>query len=101
MWTSNGNGLRLTQSMVEEEDINLLNRDVLTEVVDGLPLIQFLEKVQALIHKSIDKTIVIKLLGRQIGFNVLLNKINALWDLGWFLPVSNDATMDTILFYTS
>ncbi|MBA0682904.1 hypothetical protein Goari_024590, partial [Gossypium aridum] len=78
MWTSNGNGLRLTQSMVEEEDINLLNRDVLTEVVDGLPLIQFLEKVQALIHKSMDKTIVIKLLGRQIGFNVLLNKINAL-----------------------
>ncbi|MBA0766290.1 hypothetical protein Gotri_015345 [Gossypium trilobum] len=62
MWTSNGNGLRLTQSMVEEEDINLLNGDVLTEVVDGLPLIQFLERVHALMHKSMNKTIVIKLL---------------------------------------
>ncbi|MBA0586579.1 hypothetical protein Gorai_017314, partial [Gossypium raimondii] len=48
--------------MVEEEDINLLNGDVLTEVVDGLPLIQFLERVHALIHKSMNKTIVIKLL---------------------------------------
>ncbi|KAG8498074.1 hypothetical protein CXB51_007044 [Gossypium anomalum] len=59
---SNGNGLRLNQSMVEEEDFNPLTGDALTEVVDGLPLIQFLEIVHALIHKRMAKTIVIKLL---------------------------------------
>ncbi|MBA0799089.1 hypothetical protein Gohar_009622 [Gossypium harknessii] len=99
MWTSNGNGLRLTQSMVEEEDINLLNGDVLTEVVDGLPLIQFLERVHALIHKSMNKTTVIKLLVKfqdDDDYSKLMVE-----GLGWFLPVSNGATMDTILFYTS
>lgn len=48
-------------------------------VVDGVPMIDFLKRVYGLIDDSMAKTLVVKLLGRKIGYNVLWNKVCALW----------------------
>ncbi|KAK9020221.1 hypothetical protein V6N11_054711 [Hibiscus sabdariffa] len=63
------------QDIFEEEDIELLEGDVTRSVVDSLISVNFSEKVQKLTEKSFNLTVVIKLLGRQIGYTTLHNKI--------------------------
>lgn len=53
--------------------------NVLTEIVEGMLSISFYERYHALMEKSIERSIIIKLLGRKIGFNASLNKIYSLW----------------------
>ncbi|MBA0878286.1 hypothetical protein Goshw_011633 [Gossypium schwendimanii] len=57
-----------------EENFELLDGYVMTEVVDGIPSITFSVRVQKFIERKMGRTIVVKLLGRKIGFNALLNK---------------------------
>ncbi|MBA0651038.1 hypothetical protein Goklo_018408 [Gossypium klotzschianum] len=63
-----------------EEDFALTKGDVLTEMVEGVPSITFLDRVQEYIERQMAKIIIVKLLGGEIGFNVLLNKITLLWN---------------------
>ncbi|MFQ6622452.1 hypothetical protein Gotur_001564 [Gossypium turneri] len=49
-----------------------------TKVVDDVLLITFSNKVQEYIGRKMARTIVVKLLGRRIGFNALLNTISLL-----------------------
>ncbi|MBA0582139.1 hypothetical protein Gorai_024290 [Gossypium raimondii] len=62
-----------------EEEFELKDGDVVTEVVDGIPTIIFFDQVHKYIERRMAKTIIMKLLGRSIGFNVLLKKITSLW----------------------
>ncbi|PPE01913.1 hypothetical protein GOBAR_DD01053 [Gossypium barbadense] len=64
-----------------EENFELLDGYVMTEVVDGIPSITFSVRVQKFIERKMARTIVVKLLGRKIGFNALLNKVSSLWSL--------------------
>ncbi|KAK8580709.1 hypothetical protein V6N12_070964 [Hibiscus sabdariffa] len=63
----------------EDDDFEIQEGDVIRTVVDGLISIQFSKRVQSLAEKSFDRTIVLKLLGRRIGYSTLKNKINDLW----------------------
>ncbi|KAK9045530.1 hypothetical protein V6N11_051440 [Hibiscus sabdariffa] len=63
----------------DDDDIEILEGDVTRMMVDGLISIQFLKRVQSLAEKSLDRTIVLKLLGRRIGYETLKNKIHELW----------------------
>ncbi|MBA0761296.1 hypothetical protein Gotri_023967 [Gossypium trilobum] len=58
-----------------EEEFELKDGDV----VDGIPTIIFFDQVHKYIERRMAKTIIMKLLGRSIGFNVLLKKITSLW----------------------
>lgn len=51
--------------------------DVCKESPDGVPTIDFSNKVYDLIEKSM--ALVFKLLGRKIRYNALLNKVCSLW----------------------
>ncbi|MBA0608739.1 hypothetical protein Godav_020926 [Gossypium davidsonii] len=62
-----------------EEEFELKDGDVATEVVDGIPTIIFFDQVHKYIERRMAKTIIMKLLGRSIGFSVLLKKITSLW----------------------
>ncbi|KAK8560140.1 hypothetical protein V6N12_012943 [Hibiscus sabdariffa] len=62
----------------DDEDIEILEGDVIHIMVDGLISIQFSERVQSLVEKSLDRIIVLKLLGRRIGYATLKNKIQEL-----------------------
>ncbi|KAK5832095.1 hypothetical protein PVK06_015895 [Gossypium arboreum] len=64
---------------VEEDDIKLLEGDVLMCMENEIPSIKFLESVNNLVNESMSKTIVLKLLGRRIGFNALRSKTLMLW----------------------
>ncbi|KAH1031336.1 hypothetical protein J1N35_043510 [Gossypium stocksii] len=61
-----------------EEDIKLQEGDVKKEIIDGIPSIEFSDRVVSLIEKSIARTIVFKLLGRKIGY-VFWNKMCTPW----------------------
>lgn len=61
----------------EKEDVALNKDDVWKEIVDGVPTIDFFERVYDLLDASMSKTLIIKLLGRRMGYNALWNKICA------------------------
>ncbi|KAK8541493.1 hypothetical protein V6N12_014127 [Hibiscus sabdariffa] len=63
----------------EDEDIDLHEGDVTRSFVDGLISIDFSDWVQSLAEKSLDQTLVVKLLGRRIGYTTLRTKIHELW----------------------
>ncbi|PPR98092.1 hypothetical protein GOBAR_AA22580 [Gossypium barbadense] len=77
----NPNGLGDENGLADGDDIELLDGDVSTFFVDGMPATQFSERVYQILERSTAWTMVIKLLGRRIGFNALSNRAYALWKL--------------------
>lgn len=57
-----------------DDDLELREEDVRKEVVDGVPTIEFSNRVYALIEESMSTTLVVKLLGRRVRYNALWNK---------------------------
>ncbi|MBA0757683.1 hypothetical protein Gotri_020760 [Gossypium trilobum] len=68
----------LESNWEEEEDIELWEGDVKKEVVDGVPSIDFSNRVYSLIEESMSKTVVVKLLCGKLTI-MLWNKVCALW----------------------
>ncbi|MBA0630293.1 hypothetical protein Godav_002408 [Gossypium davidsonii] len=62
-----------------EDDFDFIEGDITRSIVNGIPLIIFSERVQHFLGKDMANTIVIKLLGRNIGFATLHNRVSILW----------------------
>ncbi|KAG8482418.1 hypothetical protein CXB51_024080 [Gossypium anomalum] len=83
--TSTAFGLQIkdkTEEITREEDdddIDLLEEDIVRTSVNGIPAIGFSNRVNQLLIKDMELTVVIKLLGRKIGYATLQNKIHSLW----------------------
>ncbi|KAL4332931.1 hypothetical protein GQ457_07G004560 [Hibiscus cannabinus] len=56
-----------------EDDIELLEEDISLGVSVGIPTIDFSDRVQHLAIKIMDLTLVVKVLGRRVGYNMLHN----------------------------
>ncbi|MBA0585643.1 hypothetical protein Gorai_016411, partial [Gossypium raimondii] len=56
-----------------EEDFELLESDIVRSSINGIPSIHFSERVNQLLIKDMARTVVIKLLGRNIGYSALYN----------------------------
>lgn len=65
----------------ESEDVDLKEKDVWKIMEDGVPAIDFSERIYGLIDESMSQTLVVKLLGCKIGYTTLWNKVCALWKL--------------------
>ncbi|KAK8983179.1 hypothetical protein V6N11_057933 [Hibiscus sabdariffa] len=52
---------------IDDDDIKILEGDVVRYVIDGLISIQFSKQIQTLVEKNLDRTIVLKLLGKCTG----------------------------------
>lgn len=63
----------------EMKDLALQEDDVQKEIVDGVPTIDFSNRNYGLIDDRMSKTLIVKLLGRRIGYNALWNKVCAIW----------------------
>ncbi|KAK9024447.1 hypothetical protein V6N11_004609 [Hibiscus sabdariffa] len=63
------------EEIFDDEDIEILDDDVQRSIIDGLISIDFSARVQTLAEKSLDLTVVIKLLGHRIGYSTLKNRI--------------------------
>lgn len=55
----------------EYKDFKLHKDDVRKTVVDSVPTIDFSDRLYELIDESMSRTLVVKLLGRKIGYNAL------------------------------
>ncbi|MBA0561535.1 hypothetical protein Golob_018354 [Gossypium lobatum] len=55
------------------------SRDVSMTMVNGIPTIAFSGRIKEILFKDMELTIVLKLLGRSIGYNALHNRILSLW----------------------
>ncbi|KAK8491244.1 hypothetical protein V6N12_035188 [Hibiscus sabdariffa] len=69
----------VTADIFDDDEVVLLEGDVTRSDVDGLISIQFSKRVQALAMKNLELTVVIKLLGRRIGYNTLRSRLCDLW----------------------
>ncbi|KAK8513602.1 hypothetical protein V6N12_052779 [Hibiscus sabdariffa] len=67
------------EDFLDEEDIDLNEGDVIRGMENGLIKIDFSDRVHALAVKSLEQTIVIKILGRRIGYTTLRNKLYEIW----------------------
>ncbi|XP_017644360.1 uncharacterized protein LOC108485001 [Gossypium arboreum] len=63
----------------EKEDIDFLEGDIQKNFVNGVPSITFSDRIHHILFQGMENIVVLKLLGRNIGFSVLQNKIYSMW----------------------
>ncbi|KAK8993152.1 hypothetical protein V6N11_033256 [Hibiscus sabdariffa] len=63
----------------EDDDIEIHEEDVTRSLIDGVISIDFSDHIKSLAERSLDQTLVVKLLGRRIGYTTLHTKILDLW----------------------
>ncbi|KAH1098584.1 hypothetical protein J1N35_015505 [Gossypium stocksii] len=64
-----------------KEMFELQDGDVATKVIDGVISLIFSNQVHQLIEQKMALTVVVKVLGKKVGFNALLNKVSVFWSL--------------------
>ncbi|PPD90413.1 hypothetical protein GOBAR_DD12646 [Gossypium barbadense] len=69
----------MMDSCQEDEDFDLSKADVKCSLVNGIPSIDFSERVNQILNKGMAFTVVIKLLGQNIGYSALYNNVCSLW----------------------
>ncbi|MBA0711280.1 hypothetical protein Golax_010478, partial [Gossypium laxum] len=64
-----------------DEDLEFLEDDINRSIVNGIPTIDFSDRIQRIQFKEMETTVILKLLGRNIGYGALSlnNRINNLW----------------------
>lgn len=62
----------------EDDDLVLLEGDVKMSTVNGIPSFEFFERVNQLLIAYMANSVVVKLLGKNIGFGALQTRIYAL-----------------------
>ncbi|MBA0816433.1 hypothetical protein Gohar_001098 [Gossypium harknessii] len=68
----NRNGLE------EKEDFDLVEGDIQKSIVNGIPSLEFLDRIHQILIRDMKNTMILKLLGRNIGYSVLQNKVYSL-----------------------
>ncbi|MBA0668353.1 hypothetical protein Goklo_001274 [Gossypium klotzschianum] len=60
-------------------DLELKDGDILRSVTNGIPGIDFSDRIKKILVRDMESTMVVKLLGRNIGYGALHNRILNLW----------------------
>ncbi|MBA0749661.1 hypothetical protein Gogos_003561 [Gossypium gossypioides] len=63
----------------DDEEFDFLEGNFKKSIVDEVPLIAFFDRIQQILIKDMTTTMVIKLLGRSIGYIGLHNRVCSLW----------------------
>ncbi|KAG8473461.1 hypothetical protein CXB51_035768 [Gossypium anomalum] len=61
------------------EDFEFLEGDVKKTIFNGIPAIEFSNRIQQILFKDMETMMVLKWLGRYIGYDALYNWTNSLW----------------------
>lgn len=61
------------------EDFEFLEGDVKKTIFNSIPAIEFSDCIQQILFKDMETMVVLKLLGRNIGYDALYNWTNSLW----------------------
>ncbi|MBA0860522.1 hypothetical protein Goshw_018397 [Gossypium schwendimanii] len=62
-----------------EEDLEFLEGDITMTTINGVPVINFFERIQKILVRVMATTMVVKLLGRNLVYSILQNRIFNLW----------------------
>ncbi|XP_017630260.1 uncharacterized protein LOC108473250 [Gossypium arboreum] len=62
-----------------KEVIDFLEGDIQRSVVNDVPSITFWDQIHQILIQGMDNIVILKLLGRNIGFSVLQNEIYSMW----------------------
>ncbi|KAL4361894.1 hypothetical protein GQ457_04G017540 [Hibiscus cannabinus] len=81
--------LNFPGSAIPELDVEMQEEDVQLSSMDGTPAIVFSERIHDRVDAKLANSVIVRLLGRMIGYNALLNRINSLWN-----PSGEIALMD-------
>ncbi|KAL4384528.1 hypothetical protein GQ457_15G012170 [Hibiscus cannabinus] len=76
--TEHGSSRKSTSAFVDEEVV-VLDEDVILQRDGKIPSIQFSPRVHDQVDRNLRNAIIVRLLGRTIGFRSLWNRIHALW----------------------
>ncbi|MBA0857590.1 hypothetical protein Goshw_014349 [Gossypium schwendimanii] len=73
--------LKKTEGIDPECDVDFefCEGDISKSTINGIPLIEFSERVHQFLIQDMSITIVLKLLGRNIGYVAFFNRIHSLW----------------------
>ncbi|MBA0604988.1 hypothetical protein Godav_017605 [Gossypium davidsonii] len=64
---------------VTDADLEIKDGNILQSPINGILVIDFLERLRKFLVKDMETTVVIKLLGHNISYEVLHNHISSLW----------------------
>ncbi|KAL4378484.1 hypothetical protein GQ457_02G025250 [Hibiscus cannabinus] len=67
------------RSLNSENEIEVLDEDCSVDESGPFPIIRFSNKVHEQIDVCMKQTLIVRLLGKTVGYKALLNRINALW----------------------
>ncbi|KAL4384688.1 hypothetical protein GQ457_15G003010 [Hibiscus cannabinus] len=70
----------LVTSQISELDVDMEEGDVQITSVNGTPKVCFSERVHSLVDDKLAKSIIVRLLGRSIGYTALLNRVRTMWN---------------------
>ncbi|PPD95072.1 hypothetical protein GOBAR_DD07912 [Gossypium barbadense] len=70
---SDGNGIE------EEEDYDLLETDIQNSIVNSISSIEFSDRIHQILIEDMENTVILKLLGLNIRYSILQNKVYSLW----------------------
>ncbi|KAL4340729.1 hypothetical protein GQ457_08G018760 [Hibiscus cannabinus] len=65
---------------IPDLDVDIQEEDAKFSMVNGTPAICFSDRLHALVDAKLEHSVIIRLLGRSIGYNALLNRIRSLWN---------------------
>ncbi|KAL4367934.1 hypothetical protein GQ457_05G017930 [Hibiscus cannabinus] len=65
---------------IPELDVEIHEEDVHISVVDGTSSIDFSTRVHDMVDATLANSVIVRLLGRMIGYNALLTRIRSLWN---------------------
>ncbi|GAY65140.1 hypothetical protein CUMW_238940 [Citrus unshiu] len=68
-----------SQTGSAKEDWDIEDEDVVERIEEGIPAIYFSKRVQEKLQQPWRYSGIVKLLGRQIGYRVLCNRLEVLW----------------------
>ncbi|MBA0611281.1 hypothetical protein Godav_011980 [Gossypium davidsonii] len=69
--------------LLDYDDLEILEGDVKVSTDGPYPKIFFSEHVHEILDKSMEQIVVIRFLGRTIGYKALINRIQSLWKPIW------------------
>ncbi|KAH1121976.1 hypothetical protein J1N35_005136, partial [Gossypium stocksii] len=62
-----------------KEDFEVFEEDIQKMIINGIPFIKVSNRIQQILIQDMHNTIILKLLGHNISFLVLQNRIYSLW----------------------
>ncbi|KAG8494050.1 hypothetical protein CXB51_011564 [Gossypium anomalum] len=80
-WKEKLMGRNVSESgdVISDGDFVIEEGDILRSSINGIPAIDFSERLRNFLVRDMETTVVVKLLGQNIGYGALHNRISTLW----------------------